>query len=59
MRGFGGLPAKVIQERLGHSSITMSYDRYGHLLPRGEDAKALDAAEVHYWQHKRDMRPKR
>jgi integrase len=40
-----GLPPKVIQERLGHSSITMTYDRYGHLFPRGDDAAALDAAE--------------
>jgi hypothetical protein len=40
-----GLPPKVVQERLGHSSITMTYDRYGHLFPRGEDAKELDAAE--------------
>ena len=40
-----GLPPKVIQEQLGHSSITMTYDRYGHLFPRGDDAKELDAAE--------------
>jgi integrase len=40
-----GLPPKVIQERLGHSSITMTYDRYGHLFPRGDDAEELDAAE--------------
>jgi integrase len=36
-----GLPPKVVQERLGHSSITMTYDRYGHLFPRGDDAKRL------------------
>jgi integrase len=40
-----GLPPKVVQERLGHSSITMTFDRYGHLFPRGDDAKELDAAE--------------
>jgi len=40
-----GLPPKVVQERLGHSSITMTYDTYGHLFPRGDDAKELDAAE--------------
>lgn len=40
-----GLPPKVVQERLGHASITMTYDRYGHLFPRGDDAKELDAAE--------------
>ena len=40
-----GSPPKVIQERLGHSSITMTYDRYGHLFPRGDDAKEIDVAE--------------
>jgi len=40
-----GLPPKVVQERLGHSSITMTYDRYGHLFPRGDDTEALAAAE--------------
>ena len=40
-----GLPPKIVQERLGHSSITMTYDRYGHLFPRGDDAKGIDAAE--------------
>ena len=40
-----GLPPKLVQERLGHSSITMTYDRYGHLFPRGDDMKELDAAE--------------
>jgi integrase len=40
-----GLPPKVVQERLGHSSITMTYDVYGHLFPRGEDhTEQMDAA---------------
>jgi integrase len=29
------LPLKVVQERLGHSKITMTADTYGHLFPRG------------------------
>jgi integrase len=41
-----GLPPKVIQERLGHSSITMTYDRYGHLFPRGNDTAELEQAEL-------------
>jgi integrase len=41
-----GLPPKIVQERLGHASITMTYDRYGHLFPRGDDAKEQDAAEL-------------
>jgi integrase len=38
------IDAKVIQERMGHSSITMTFDRYGHLFPRRDDAE-IDAAE--------------
>ena len=26
-----GVPIKTIQERLGHASIVMTMDRYGHL----------------------------
>ena len=40
-----GLPPKMVQERLGHSSITMTMDVYGHLFPSTDDAKALAAAE--------------
>jgi integrase len=39
------LPGKVVQERLGHSSIAMTMDTYGHLFPRGDDAAELAAAE--------------
>lgn len=40
-----GLPPKLVQECLGHSSITMTMDVYGHLFPRGDDAKELAVAE--------------
>ncbi|MEJ1938487.1 tyrosine-type recombinase/integrase, partial [Nostoc sp. NIES-2111] len=40
-----GLPAKVVQERLGHATIAMTMDVYGHLFPRGDDAAELAAAE--------------
>lgn len=40
-----GLPLKVVQERLGHASVTMTADVYGHLFPRGDDADELAAAE--------------
>lgn len=33
-----GVPMKAIQERLGHSSIVMTMDRYGHLLADLDDA---------------------
>ena len=39
------LPAKVVQERLGHSSIVMTMDIYGHLFPRTDDGKELAEAE--------------
>ncbi|KSV84564.1 integrase [Sinorhizobium sp. Sb3] len=46
-RADGGLelPAKVVQERLGHSSIMMTMDVYGHLFPRGDDGAELAEAE--------------
>jgi integrase len=39
------LPAKMVQERLGHSSIVMTMDVYGHLFPTGDEAAELAAAE--------------
>lgn len=40
-----GAHPKAIQYRLGHSSITVTLDRYGHLFPALDDAltDALDA----------------
>lgn len=40
-----GLQPKEVQHRLGHSSIQMTLDVYGHLFPRG-DATDLDDAEA-------------
>jgi integrase len=39
------LPAKIVQERPGHSSIVVTLDTYGHLFPRGDDANELADAE--------------
>ncbi len=39
------LPPKVVQERLGHSTIAMTLDRYGHLFPRNDDLTELAVAE--------------
>ena len=44
------LPAKVVQERLGHSNITMTLDTYGHLFPRADDRDELEAAERAFLQ---------
>jgi integrase len=38
------LPAKSVQGLLGHGSIVMTLDRYGHLFPRGDDRAELAAA---------------
>jgi integrase len=43
-RGGRELPAKVVQQLLGHSSIVMTLDRYGHLFPRGDDRAELAKA---------------
>jgi integrase len=63
-RGGQGLPSKVVQQRLGHSSILMTMDTYGHLFPLEQDAhekladteRALlgDATKT---RQKRDTRP--
>jgi integrase len=39
------LPAKMVQERMGHASITITMDVYGHLFPRHDDGAELAAAE--------------
>jgi integrase len=39
------LPLKMVQARLGHASIQMTADTYGHLFPRGDDGAELAAAE--------------
>jgi len=38
------LPAKTVQTRLGHASIVMTLDVYGHLFP-SDDGAELDEAE--------------
>jgi integrase len=43
-RGGRGLSAKVVQGLLGHSSIVMTLDVYGHLFARGDDQNELTAA---------------
>jgi integrase len=39
-----GLPTKMVQERLGHASIVMTTDVYGHLFPRSDDGKEMEQA---------------
>jgi len=39
-----GLQPMNVKERMGHSSITMTADLYGHLFPRGDDSEELEEA---------------
>jgi integrase len=39
------LPLKMVQARLGHATIQMTADIYGHLFPRNDDGSELAAAE--------------
>src|SRR6516165_1102901 len=40
-----GLPIKMVRERMGHSTLAMTADRYGHLFPSGDDGAELAKAE--------------
>ena len=40
-----GLPLKTVQHRLGHSSLAMTSDTYGHLFPSTDDLEVLAAGE--------------
>jgi integrase len=39
------LPLKMVQARLGHASIQMTADTYGHLFPSSDDGSELAMAE--------------
>ena len=39
------LPLKIVQARLGHASVNMTADLYGHLFPTGDDGAELAGAE--------------
>jgi integrase len=39
------LPPKVVQTRLGHATISMTLDVYGHLFPKDDDEAEMKAAE--------------
>jgi integrase len=41
-----GLDPKAVQERMGHSTIAVTLDIYGHLFPRPDDADVLAAGEA-------------
>ena len=41
-----GIPPKVVQEILGHSSITMTLDLYTHVLPKTKSTEILKIANL-------------
>jgi len=40
-----GVNAKALSTYMGHASVTITYDRYGHLMPgnEGEAAALMDS----------------
>lgn len=44
-----GLPLKMVQERLGHSTINMTIDTYSHLFPRDNDTEEMAKAEAAFF----------
>ncbi len=44
-RGGRQLPPKAVQTLMGHASITLTMDRYGHLFPNNDNGDELAAAE--------------
>lgn len=43
------LPMKIVQERLGHSSITLTADLYSHLFPSNDDGAEMADAEAKFY----------
>lgn len=41
-----GLTPKIVQERMGHSTIALAMDRYSQLFPDDEDGSELAAASA-------------
>ncbi len=42
------MPIKVVSERLGHATISMTYDVYAHVLP-DQDDQAADLYHAHVY----------
>jgi integrase len=51
------LPIKVVSERLGHATVGMTSDTYGHLFPRGDDRAELAAADAMFFDNVPPPRP--
>ncbi len=40
-----GLPPKSVQDRMGHATLAMTMDTYGHLFRSVDDHSEMEAAE--------------
>ena len=50
-----GFSAKKVQERMGHSTIQLTMDVYGHLFPTKNETEELARGEAAFWlQQERD-----
>lgn len=47
-----GVHPKIVQERLGHSQISLTLDTYNHVLP-GRGRQAASKPDAHLTQEKR------
>jgi integrase len=45
-----GVPAKVVSERLGHSSVGITLDRYSHVLPTMQEDAAETVGQILFGQ---------
>ncbi len=46
LSGSGGVPITVVSRRLGHASISITLDVYGHCLPADDEAAAATVAAI-------------
>jgi integrase len=50
-----GIHPKIVQERLGHSSIEMTLDTYSHVVPGLQEAAAIRFDEIIINQNKEEI----
>src|SRR5439155_7800962 len=49
-----GVNAKALSVYMGHSSVTITFDRYGHLMP-GNEAEAAGLLDAYLDRHRRTV----
>jgi integrase len=51
-----GVNAKALCTYMGHASVTITYDRYGHLMP-GNEAEAASLLDAYLDRASAEARP--